>query len=183
MRRPVRCVLLACVAVAAGAGPADAHVLLQPGRVPPGALRLFTVLSPDESTVPLTGLRLTVPAGVVVDSIADTPGYAAQLVRDQDHRIVAVSWQGGSTAPGHLALFRFSALTPHRTGAVTLIGVQTFADGSTRIWRSARLVVAGPPQAGGGRSGWELAGVALAGVVASGALVALGAPRLRRVRK
>jgi uncharacterized protein YcnI len=183
-RRRRACVT--AVALAAGwlaiwAGGARAHVLLDPGRAAPHTLVLFTVLSPDEGRVPLTGLRLAIPPALVVSSIADTPGYAAQIVRDQSFRPVALSWQGGRTAPGHLALFRFAALTPAQTGAVTLTGVQTFADGSTHVWRSARLVVAAPAAAASDDDGLILA-AGVVGAVLGAAGLALGACALRRVR-
>jgi hypothetical protein len=170
----------ACAAVAAGA--AQAHVLLRPDRVPPHTLELLTVLSPDERSVPLTGLRLAIPGTLIVSSIGDASGYNAQIVRDQRFRPVALSWQRGRTLPGHLALFHFAALTPAHAGTVTLTGVQTFADGSTRIWRSARLVVAEP---GGGASGDDdglILAAAGAGLVLGAAGLAGAAAALRRVR-
>jgi hypothetical protein len=175
-------VALAVACAAVSAGTASAHVLIRPDRVPPHTLELFTVLSPDESSVPLTGLRLSIPPALIVSSIADTPGYRAQIVRDQSFRPVALSWQGGRTAPAHLALFHFAALTPAGAGPVTLTGVQTFADGSTRIWRSARLVVADP--AGGSSGGGDglILAAAGAGVVLGAAGLALAAAALRRVR-
>jgi len=182
-RRVLACAAaLALTAAALGIGPAQAHVLLRPSRVAPHTLVLFTVLSPDEGRVALTGLRLEIPAALIVSSIGDTPGYRAQIVRDQSFRPVALSWQGGRTPPAHLALFRFAALTPAAAGAVTLVGVQTFADGSTRIWRSARLLVARP---GGGAAGDDdglILAAAGAGVVVGAAGLAAAAAALRRVR-
>ncbi len=181
LRAASAAVLVACVALAVGVDTAGAHVLLDPARAAPHTLVLFTVLSPDEAGVPLTGLRLAIPPALIVSSIADTAGYAAQIVRDQSFRPVALSWQGGRTPPGHLALFRFAALTPGKTGAVTLTGVQTFADGSTHVWRSARLVVAAPAAAASDDDGPILA-AGVAGAVLGAAGLALGALALRRVR-
>jgi hypothetical protein len=169
----------ACAAVAAGA--AQAHVLIRPDRVPPHTLELFTVLSPDEKSVPLTGLRLSIPP-LIVSSIGDTPGYRAQIVRDQNFQPVALSWQSGRTPPAHRALFHFAALTPADAGPVTLTGVQTFADGSTRIWRSARLVVADPARGSPGRDDGLILAAAGAGVVLGAAGLAVTAAALRRVR-
>src|SRR6185312_9335746 len=135
-------VLLTCAALAVSAPPAGAHVLVRPDRAPTGALTLFTVLSPDEKAVPLTALRITIPAGLVVSSVADTPGYHTQIVRDQDFRTVAVAWTGGSTAPTHLALFHFAALTPEHQAHLRLSGLQTFADGSTKLWRNVPIEIA-----------------------------------------
>jgi hypothetical protein len=174
--------VLAVAGAAIAAGAAQAHVLIRPDRVPPHTLELFTVLSPDEKSVPLTGLRLSIPTALIVSSIGDTPGYRAQIVRDQNFRPVALSWQAGRTPPAHLALFHFAALTPADAGPVTLTGVQTFADGSTRIWRSARLVVADPARGSPGRDDGLILAAAGAGVVLGAAGLAAAAAALRRVR-
>jgi hypothetical protein len=177
------CLLAVGIVVAVCAGTASAHVLIRPDRAPPHSLELFTVLSPDERSVPLTGLRLSIPLTLIVSSIADTPGYNGQIVRDQSFRPVALSWQGGHTLPAHLALFHFAALTPESVGAVTLTGVQTFADGSTRIWRSARLVVAAPAgRSQGGDDDGVILAAAGAGALLGAAGLALAAAALRRVR-
>ena len=105
----MRALALAAAVLLVFPAAAAAHVEMSPDRVEPGSFTLFTVLSPDESEQPLTGLRLTVPDGMEVDGAAATPGFTTELVRDQSHRIVAISWQGGSVAPDDLGLFRFSA--------------------------------------------------------------------------
>jgi uncharacterized protein YcnI len=130
-------VLLALVLPAAAA----AHVELVPDSVAPGTFTLFTVLSPNESTQPLTGLQLSIPEGLLIDSIADTPGFTSKLVEDQRHRVAGLSWQGGQVAPGRLALFRFSGSAGSK-GVLKLTGTQKFADGSTRLWRTPVLTVA-----------------------------------------
>ena len=183
-----RCVRVAAIALAAcwpavWTGTARAHVLLDPGTAAPHTLVLFTVLSPDEGRVPLTGLRLAIPRALVVSSIADSPGYTAQIVRDQSFRPVALSWQGGRTLPGHLALFRFAVLTPAHAGPVTLTGVQTFADGSSRIWRSARLFVAEPGGSAPGDDDGLILAAAGAGLVLGAAGLAAATAALRRVRE
>ncbi len=133
--------ILAAVALLALPSTASAHVELSPDRVEPGSFTLYTVLSPDEAASPLTGLQLTFPQGLEVDSAADTPGFTTTLITDQTHRITGVSWRGGSVAPGHLALFHFSASVPPAATVLHLTGVQTFADGSTRVWRSPQIDV------------------------------------------
>ena len=64
-RRRRACACAVAVAAAflggLGRGGARAHVLIRPQHAPTGTLVLFTVLSPDEKAVPLTGLRLSIP--------------------------------------------------------------------------------------------------------------------------
>ena len=138
----MRALALAVVALLAFPAAASAHVEMSPDRVDPGSFTLFTVLSPNESEQPLTGLRLTVPDGMEVDGAAATPGFTAQLVRDQSHRVVAISWQGGSVAADDLALFRFSASVGPSETTLHLVGLQTFADGSTKVWKTPVVEVA-----------------------------------------
>lgn len=184
MSRPLRllaCALAMALVSAVFAPPSSAHVLLRPEQAAPGTFQLFTVLSPNESTSLQTGLRLTIPPAVVIDSIADTPGYGAQIVEDQTGRPVALSWQGGRTLPNHLALFRFSARVPSRPGTVTLTGVQTFADGSARTWRTARLEV-GAVAAGESSDDDTALLPAAAGAVLGAAGLGVGIVAMRRAR-
>jgi uncharacterized protein YcnI len=136
---------------------------MSPDRVDPGSFTLYTVLSPNESaTQPLTGLRLTVPDGMEVDGAAATPGFTTELVRDQSHRVVAISWQGGSVASEDLGLFRFSATVGPSETTLHLVGVQTFADGSTKVWRTPVVEVARPSAGStGDTTGRVLSGAAL----------------------
>jgi uncharacterized protein YcnI len=138
----MRALALAAAVLLVFPAAAVAHIEMSPVRVDPGSFTLYTVLSPDESEQPLTGLRLTVPDGMEVDGAAATPGFTTELVRDQAHRIVAISWQGGSVAPDELGLFRFSASVGSDERTLHLVGVQTFADGSTKVWKTPAVEVA-----------------------------------------
>jgi uncharacterized protein YcnI len=134
MRRCMLALMLSALVVFPAT--ASAHVEVSPDRVDPSSFTLFTVLSPNESSQPLTGLRLSIPPGLEVDQMADAAGFTSQVVEDQAHRAVALSWQGGSVAPDRLATFQFSASVGDTTGELRLVGVQSFADGSTKTWRS-----------------------------------------------
>lgn len=173
--RPVRrmIVALSVFAVLALPAPATAHVELSPEEVTPGSFTLFTVLSPNESEKPLTGLRLTIPADLIVDSIADMPGFESEVIEDQSHRITALSWQGGTVAPEHLALFRFSASVGSEAGPLRLTAVQTFGDGSMRTWQSPVIDVAGAESGASDTPARVLGAVGVALAVLSLALGAL----------
>jgi periplasmic copper chaperone A len=164
----LRPTVLVAAALLALPSTASAHVELSPDRVEPGSFTLFTVLSPDEAASPLTGLQLTFPPALEVDSVADTPGFTTTLITDQTHRITGVSWRGGSVAPGHLALFHFSASVPPASTVVHMIGVQSFADGSTKLWRSPQIEV----QAAAAATGTSHPSDTLARVLAAAALAA-----------
>ena len=68
--------------------------------------------------MPLTGLRMTIPADLVVEGAAAAPGFTLQVVRDQAGRVATLSWQGGSVPPAGLALFQFAATAPDSSGEV-----------------------------------------------------------------
>jgi uncharacterized protein YcnI len=173
----MRALALAAAALLVFPAAAAAHVEMSPDRVDPGSFTLYTVLSPDESEQPLTGLRLTVPDGMEVDAAAATPGFTAELVRDQAHRIVAISWQGGSVAPDELGLFRFSASVGPDEGTLHLVGVQTFADGTTKIWKTPVVEVAKESASSGSDNGTR--GLAAAAVGLAAAALVMAARRRR----
>lgn len=136
-----RLALVAALTFLALPAAAAAHVELTPNQVAPGSFTLLTVLSPNENPhQPLTGLRLVIPEGLGIDAVADTPGFTSRMVEDQRHRVSALSWQGGSVAPGKLALFQFSAAVGAKS-TLHLTAIQSFADGSTRTWRTPVLRV------------------------------------------
>jgi uncharacterized protein YcnI len=152
----MRAAALALAAIAALAFPASAaaHVLLSPNTVAPHSFMLYTVLSPNERDSPLTGLSLTIPESLEVDAVADTPGFTESELTDQSHRIVGLRWSGGRVAPGKLALFHFTGSVGD-AGTIHLTGLQTFANGTTEVWRTPQIVVGAA--AGSGSSSDTLA--------------------------
>ena len=177
----VRALSIALAALLALPATAQAHVELTPATASPSSDVLFTLRSPNESAgQALTGLRLTIPASLVVEGAADAPGFITQTVRDQTNRVATLSWQGGRVPPGGLALFQFTATLPVTAGAIHLTATQTFADGSTRVWTTPLITVA--PIAGGSSSdsvARVLAGLALVAALAAAAAATL-AVRSRR---
>ncbi len=138
--------ILAAVVLAALAAPAtaQAHVEITPDEVAPGAGALWTITSPNENqSQALTGLTVTLPDGLEVEAIAPTPGFTAQIVRDQSGHATALSWQGGSIAPDQLGLFQFSGSVGTSDGDLQLVAVQTFADGSQKTWRGTAVIHVG----------------------------------------
>jgi uncharacterized protein YcnI len=173
----MRALVLAAAALLAFPAAASAHVEISPGRVDPGSFTLYTVLSPNESEQPLTGLRLTVPDGMEVDGAAATPGFTTELVRDQSHRVVAISWQGGSLAPEDLGLFRFSASVGPGSTTLHPVGVQTFADGTTKVWRTPVVEVS--KEASGSSSDTTSRGLAAAALGLAAAALTVSFRRRR----
>jgi hypothetical protein len=111
-----------------------------------------------------------------VDGVAVTPGFTTQLVRDQSHRVVAISWQGGTVAPDNLALFRFSASVGSQETTLHPVGVQTFADGSTKVWRTPVVEVSSDSTGSGSDTTARGLGAAALGL----SVVAVGLAARRR---
>ena len=168
----MRAAALALAAIAALAFPASAaaHVLLSPNTVAPHSFMLYTVLSPNERDSPLTGLSLTIPESLEVDAVADTPGFTESELTDQSHRIVGLRWSGGRVAPGKLALFHFTGSVGD-AGTIHLTGLQTFANGTTEVWRTPQIVVGAAAGSGSGSDTLARALSAVAVVLAAIAVV------------
>jgi uncharacterized protein YcnI len=174
--------IAACIAAAALAFPAtaSAHVEFSPESVAPGSFTLYDVLSPNESQSQLTGVRITLPEGLEVDSIADTPGFTSELVHDQANRVIGLSWQGGSVDPGHMAVFRFSASVPDTSGTLTATAIQSFADGSSKTWHPTVDVA----DADGGNSTDTIArALGVLGLMLAAAAIAISLIEMRRKRR
>jgi uncharacterized protein YcnI len=177
----LRAALLVAVLALALPSIAAAHVQLSPNRVAPAEFTLFTVLSPNESAQPLTGLQLVIPEGLQVDSVADTPGFATRIIEDEQHRIAGLSWQGGRVGSARLALFHFSGIAGG-DGTLQLTGIQRFADGSTKVWHSPTVTVAAAESSSQRDSltlGLAVAALVLAGLAGGGLVYLL--TRRRRV--
>ena len=165
----LRLLLLVLAAALAYPPAAAAHVEMTPGRVAPSSFTLFTVLSPNESEQPLTGLRLQIPNGMRVEGAADTPGFTTRPIFDSRHRLSMLSWTGGAVAPDGLALFRFSAGVGSTQGTLRLDAVQTFADGSTKAWKTAEIAVASESRSDTTARTLGIAGIAIGAVALGGA--------------
>ena len=176
VRRALSVAAILALAFPAGAA---AHVELSPATATPGADVLFTVKSPNESQQPLTGVRLTVPSNLVIEGAADTPGFTTQVVRDQAGRVVSLSWQGGHVAPGGLVLFQFAGTVPDKTGEVRLTALQTFADGSTKLWHSPVVDVRPATSAGGSDRTARILAVVAVGLGAAALALAVRGQRRR----
>ena len=173
--------IAACIGAVALAFPATAaaHVEFSPESVAPGSFTLYDVLSPNESQSQLTGVRITLPEGLEVDSIADTPGFTSEIVHDQANRAIGLSWQGGSIDPGHMAVFRFSASVPDRSGTLAATAIQSFADGSTKTWHPTVDVA----DQSASSSDTVARAIAVLGLMLAAAAIAISLVEMRRKRR
>ena len=89
----------------------------------------------------MTGLEVTLPAGLTADEAVPAAGFEASIDGD------TVTWQGGSLEPDALVDLQLRATAGTVPGDLTLEATQRFSDGETDDW-DVRFTVtpeSGPP--------------------------------------
>ncbi|MDH6113824.1 uncharacterized protein YcnI [Kitasatospora sp. MAP12-15] len=150
-RRAAALSALACATVLLVAGPASAHVTVQPSAAPQGASdQSFAFRVPNEDdTASTTKVELYFPTDHPIASalIAPVPGWTDQIVttklatpiKTDDGSITdvvsQVTWTGGSIAPGHYQDFTvdFGQL-PTGTDQLVFKALQTYSNGTVVRW-------------------------------------------------
>jgi uncharacterized protein YcnI len=161
-------------AVLALAGPASAHVTVQPTEAPVGSFFRFVVRVPNErDDANTTKVEVQFPQNLVFVSFQDTAGWK-RTVRmkhldepievfgeEVDEVVGSVTWSGGSIAPHEFEEFGFSAKVPDGEEVLEFPAIQTYDSGDVVRW-------IGPPESeepaarvatidiGAGESGGEL---------------------------
>ena len=82
------------VALAASAAPAGAHVQISPTRAAPDDSVLFELLVPNERPQATTQVQVKVPAGVLVYSFEETPGWRRTEAKAADGSVGVITWPG-----------------------------------------------------------------------------------------
>lgn len=153
-RRAAALTALACATVLLVAGPASAHVTVQPSTAPQGASDLsFAFRVPNEDdTASTVKVELYFPTDHPIASalIAPVPGWTDQIqttklatpIKTDDGSITdvvsEVTWSGGSIAPGHYQDFTvdFGQL-PTGTDQLVFKALQTYSNGNVVRWIDA----------------------------------------------
>lgn len=195
--------LLAATLAFGYAGMASAHVRVEPSQVAQNAYQVFTIRIPSENEgVNTTQVKLDVPADVEVSRFEPYPGWSSEVEKDQDGKIVAVTWKSEGTGIGQTEFVQFNFQGHVAEAAKELVwkAHQTYSDGTVVDWSGApdadtpasvTTVTAGAAgddghghgetaaaaPAGGEHDGLTL-GLAIAGLVAG--LAALAVALLRR---
>ena len=125
-------IIAAIVAVVAVPAAAFAHVVVTPGQAGIGQELVFTVSVPNERTVPVTSVRLTIPSGV--DDVTPTiaPGFTIATTGGST-TVTSITWTG--TIPvGQREDFSFGAQMPSGATQLDWKAYQTYADGTVVHW-------------------------------------------------
>ena len=157
----------AAIAALALAAPAAAHVEVTPTRVAPLAAVRFVFTVPNERPRgSIVGLRLSLPAGLVLGEVELVSGWSAHA---SAHEVV---WRGGPIPPGQFAAFSLLATASGRRTVLPIAAEELYADGSVEHFRPT--VTVGPaastatrPLAGHDSGARTLGGFALAFALAA----------------
>lgn len=135
-------------------GSVFAHVTVNPGEAVVGRA-VFSVRVPNEKDVATTTVRLVIPEGITVGSIAPVPGWTHSEKREEgmaskpevevmtegdSHaeesggRITEITWTGGRIGVGEFLEFPVSVLYEGEPGKVSWKAYQTYADGEVIAW-------------------------------------------------
>lgn len=112
---------------------AFAHVVVTPDHAAVGEHVLFTVSVPNEKTVAMSSLKLTIPSGLTDVQPDVTAGWNITTATDGRDNITSITWTG--TIPvGQRADLSFKAQAPAAAGELDWKATQTYADGSVVHW-------------------------------------------------
>jgi uncharacterized protein YcnI len=138
--------LIAATALAlSAAGPAFAHVTVQPNEAVGGTFSRFVVRVPTERDVPTTKVRIELPPLAFL-AFEDKPGWTRlEKVAKFDEPleafgstitrgVVSVTWSGGEIGPEEFAEFGFSAALPEDEETLEFKAYQTYEGGEVVEW-------------------------------------------------
>ncbi|NKY44784.1 YcnI family copper-binding membrane protein [Nocardia cerradoensis] len=133
---------LAGIATAAAtilaAAPASAHVTVSGPDAARGGSAVLTFRVPNESATGAATTQLSVRLPALTEAETEpVPGWKTKVTRDDNHRVVAVTWMadpGGGIGAGQFEQFSVLADGLPDSDTVTLPATQTYADGRVVNW-------------------------------------------------
>lgn len=120
-----------------GAGPAAAHVTVEPAAAAAGQLvqLTFTVPNeqPDQDTI---GLDVTLPKGFLLETAETVPGWTTRVDLSPSKIPTAVHWTGGRSAPKTFVTFAIRGRMPSGGSSALFPTVQQYERTSVQ-WNQA----------------------------------------------
>lgn len=130
-------VALASAALILSAGPALAHVTVNPRELPKGSFGKLTFRVPNEKdNANTTAVEVDFPTDVKLEfvSVKPTPGWTYE-VKKTGESVSAIVFTGGEIKPGEFQEFDVSAgPLPTDKDSVTFKALQTYSDGEVVRW-------------------------------------------------
>lgn len=109
-----------------------------PSTIPSQSTLSIGFEAPNELDAPMTGLRVTVPAGLEIAHAHDITGWTATF--DES----SASWSGGELAPGAVASFGVTLKAVADLGTLTATADQRYANRPDASWPVTITVL--PPE-------------------------------------
>ena len=141
---------LAVAGAVFAAGPAWAHVTIQPGSAPQGGFATFAIQVPNETEdANTTQVEVEFPADHPIPfvSVEPVPGWTIDVERTEletpvegegeeiTEAVSKITWSGGAIAPGEFQQFLVSAgPLPTDTDHLEFKALQTYDDGEVVRW-------------------------------------------------
>jgi uncharacterized protein YcnI len=132
-----RAVVLAFALLLASAGPAFAHVTVNPSEVTQGRFTKLTFRVPNESdTERTTALEIVLPEAAPFRSVSvkPVPGWIVTVERDGDDSVTGITWAGGEIGPGEFQEFDISVGPVPDVDVLEFKALQTYSDGEVVRW-------------------------------------------------
>jgi Domain of unkown function (DUF1775) len=170
--------LAACVfsALVTSSG-ASAHVVPVPHALPTGVVTTLDFAVPNERPEPMSGVTVSVPAGLAIVRVHPTAGWTATLDGSTS------TWWGGPLAHLSIENFRLDVDVTAPPGEATLDTLQLYPSGATASWPATLTVVPGPADEEAQSVGWGvIAAIVGAGLLVAGCFVVLAWRRSPRSR-
>jgi uncharacterized protein YcnI len=142
--RSLKTLLGAAVLVLATAGPAAAHVTVQPSEAAPGGYAKLAFRVPnEEEAANTTKLVVQLPTNATFKSVSTKP-LPGWTVTKTD---TTITWEGGKIAPGEFQEFEISVgPLPTDVDALEFKAVQTYDDGDVVRWIDSPVAGGGEPE-------------------------------------
>jgi uncharacterized protein YcnI len=129
VRRTTIAALVLVSAVLTFAGPASAHVTVQPGEAVQGSYTKLTFRAPNESDSAATvKLEVELPASIEGARTKPVPGWTATVDGQ------TIRWEGGRVEPGQFQEFDISVGPLPEVDELVFKAVQTYSDGTESRW-------------------------------------------------
>lgn len=136
MKKAIISGFLAVLSVVLFPAAAFAHVVVTPKSASLAQRLVFNVSVPNEKTIAVTNLKLSIPNGVGDVTPTSKDGWKITTTKNVDSEITSITWTG--TIPtGERQDFSFSAQTPATPTELIWKAYQTYADGSVVHWDQA----------------------------------------------
>jgi uncharacterized protein YcnI len=113
---------------------ASAHVVATPAFLPSESARSIDLAGPNERDDPMTGFRITAPAGLVIEHAHDVEGW------DATYDDSTAEWTGGSVTPDLEQVFGITLEADTEPAVLELTAEQLYANGAVVSWPVAITV-------------------------------------------